>query len=75
MLLTAITVAQAAITKDQVTNLPGLRAPLPAKLYSGYLEPSLGHFLHYIFMESWSDPKVRRNRRLRSLQNRTCVVQ
>ena len=48
--------AQAAVTKDLVPALPGLAAPLPSKLYSGYMEPSAGHMLHYMFMESWSDP-------------------
>ena len=45
-----------AITKDAVAHLPGLAAPLPSRLYSGYLEPSPGHMLHYIFMESWNKP-------------------
>eukprot|EP01047_Picozoa_sp_COSAG01_P059591 COSAG01_NODE_7177_length_3317_cov_167.285270_3_plen_229_part_00 len=47
----------AGIAKDAVPVLPGLAGALPSKLFSGYLEPSPGHMLHYIFMESWSDPK------------------
>ena len=47
--------AQAAISKDLVQALPGLAAELPSRLWSGYIEPSPGHMLHYVFMESWSD--------------------
>ena len=50
--------SEAAIAKDAVLKLPGLAAPLPSKLYSGYLEPSPGHMLHYVFMESWSNPSL-----------------
>ena len=50
--------AQAAISKDLVQALPGLAAELPSRLWSGYIEPSPGHMLHYVFMESWSDPKA-----------------
>ena len=57
-LAAALTAAcsDAAITKDAVPHLPGLAAPLPSRLYSGYLEPSPGHMLHYVFMESWNKP-------------------
>ena len=48
----------AAIAKDAVPTLPGLAAGLPSKLFSGYLEPSPGHMLHYVFMESWSNPSA-----------------
>ena len=51
-------VVEAAIAKDAVPTLPGLFGALPSKLWSGYLEPSPGHMLHYVFMESWSNPSA-----------------
>ena len=39
-----------------VSPMARLAAPLPSRLYSGYLEPSPGHMLHYVFMESWNSP-------------------
>jgi hypothetical protein len=50
--------SEAAIAKDRVLTLPGLGRPLPAQLYSGYIEASPGHMLHYVFMESWSSPST-----------------
>jgi carboxypeptidase C (cathepsin A) len=52
----ALGLSGAAVVNDSVPFLPGLEQALPSALYSGYMEPSRGHFLHYIFMESWNDP-------------------
>ncbi|EGD79146.1 hypothetical protein PTSG_12946 [Salpingoeca rosetta] len=49
----------AAITKDQVTSLPGWDKALPSKHYSGYLPVGNGKgFLHYWFIESEKNPST-----------------
>ncbi|KAL7638525.1 UNVERIFIED_CONTAM: hypothetical protein RMT77_011095 [Armadillidium vulgare] len=44
--------------EDLITYLPGLNHVLTFKHYSGYLNGSSGHHLHYWFVESSSEPST-----------------
>ncbi|RXG62258.1 Lysosomal protective protein [Armadillidium vulgare] len=44
--------------EDLITYLPGLNHVLTFKHYSGYLNGSIGHHLHYWFVESSSEPST-----------------
>ena len=47
----------AAPAADEITGLPGWSGPLPSKQYSGFLDVSAQHHLHYVFVEaSGTDP-------------------
>ena len=48
--------AQAAPAEDLVTSLPGVEGNLATKMYSGYLDVSSEDHVHYVLMESESDP-------------------
>ena len=54
--LLAPLLAEAAIDADLVTDLPGLPSPVTFRHYSGYLEASDKHYLHYWFVESAGNP-------------------
>lgn len=52
--------AECAIPGDEITSLPGWKAPLPSKMYSGYIPVGKtsgvkGH-IHYWFIESQGNP-------------------
>ena len=51
LLVLMVARCSAAISKDEVTALPGWDGPLPSKHYSGYLNVT-GGALHYWFIES-----------------------
>nr|CAD2141335.1 unnamed protein product [Meloidogyne enterolobii] len=42
---------------NKINNLPGLEAEINFNHYSGYLQVSNYHFLHYWFVESQNDPE------------------
>merc|ERR1719295_1540581 len=48
--------ASSAPSEDLISDLPGLTWPINYKQYSGYLDLSNGHHLHYWFVESQNDP-------------------
>ena len=55
-LLLVLCNGQGRYTPDKVTNLPGLDFKTDYDQYSGYLNLSNGHHLHYWMTESQSDP-------------------
>uniref|UniRef100_A0A915P6J0 Carboxypeptidase n=1 Tax=Meloidogyne floridensis TaxID=298350 RepID=A0A915P6J0_9BILA len=42
---------------NKINNLPGLESEINFNHYSGYLQVSNYHFLHYWFVESQNDPE------------------
>jgi cathepsin A (carboxypeptidase C) len=59
-LIVALILAVFAVTfvfgNDEIKRLPGLKNNINFKHYSGYLQVSRTHFLHYWFVESQNDP-------------------
>eukprot|EP01050_Picozoa_sp_SAG11_P010704 SAG11_NODE_1088_length_5922_cov_2.451657_1_plen_83_part_00 len=49
--------ASAAPSADVIDKLPGWEAPLPSKQYSGFLDVSAAHHLHYVYVEAEKDAK------------------
>lgn len=45
-------------TADRIDNLPGLTWSINFKQYSGYLNLTNGHNLHYWFVESQNNPST-----------------
>lgn len=55
MLMSALAATQAE--KDRFTRLPGAAEDMPSHSYSGYLDISKEKSIHYVFVESESDPE------------------
>ena len=55
-LLAAPPALRAAPAADQIKELPGWEGPLPSKQYSGFLDASPQHHLHYVFVEAEREP-------------------
>jgi len=55
-LLAGVASSLAAVTSDEVVDLPGLPSAISFKHYSGYLNASATHRLHYWFVESQNNP-------------------
>jgi carboxypeptidase C (cathepsin A) len=51
-----LAVVEAAVEADKFTQLPGFSQPMRTNSYSGYLTVSETKQLHYVFLESKSDP-------------------
>lgn len=52
-------IAQAAVSSDEILSLPGWNQPLPSKQYGGYLSAEGGETqLFYLFVESERDPST-----------------
>ena len=41
---------------DRIVSLPGATSPLLSKQFSGFLQISKSKYIHYIYIESESDP-------------------
>mmetsp|Transcript_97465 Transcript_97465/g.278706 ORF Transcript_97465/g.278706 Transcript_97465/m.278706 type:complete len:562 (-) Transcript_97465:545-2230(-) len=54
--LLSASVSVALIAEHEVTSLPGWDGELPSKLFSGFIDASEGHHVHYTYVESENDP-------------------
>ena len=50
--LLSASVSVALIAEHEVTSLPGWDGELPSNLYSGFIDASEGHHVHYTYVES-----------------------